>query len=107
MLHSKLLVVDGKLVIIGSMNLDMRSQHQNTEIAVLIASRVFSQLATGSIEDGLPEGSWLVQLDPQGKIVWRAPEGSGLQDASTEPDASLGLRLMLQLLGPLAPDSLL
>jgi phosphatidylserine/phosphatidylglycerophosphate/cardiolipin synthase-like enzyme len=107
MLHSKLLVVDGKLVVIGSMNLDMRSQHQNTEIAVLIASRVFSQLATGSIEEGLPEGSWLVQLDPQGKIIWRAPEGSGLQDASTEPDASLGLRLMLQLLGPLAPDSLL
>ena len=107
MLHSKLLVVDGKLVVIGSMNLDMRSQHQNTEIAVLIVSRMFSRLATDSIEDGLPEGSWLVQLDPQGKIVWRAPEGSGLQDASTEPDASLGLRLMLQLLGPLAPDSLL
>ena len=107
MLHSKLLVVDGKLVVIGSMNLDMRSQHQNTEIAVLIASRAFSQLATGSIEDGLPEGSWLVQLDHEGKLVWRAPEDSGLKDVYSEPDASLGLRLMLQLLGPLAPDSLL
>ena len=107
MLHSKLLVVDDKLVVIGSMNLDMRSQHQNTEIAVLIVSRAFSQLATGSIDDGLPEGSWLVQLDHEGKLVWRAPEGSGLKDVYTEPDASLGLRLMLQLLGPLAPDSLL
>ena len=38
MLHSKLLVIDGRLVVIGSMNLDMRSQLQNTEIAVLIAS---------------------------------------------------------------------
>ena len=107
MLHSKLLVIDGRLVVIGSMNLDMRSQLQNTEIAVLIASRTFSKLATDSIEESLPENSWQVQLDKDGKLVWRAPQDSGLQDASTEPDASLGLRLMLQLIGPLAPDSLL
>ena len=107
MLHSKLLVIDGRLVVIGSMNLDMRSQLQNTEIAVLIASRTFSKLATSSIDESLPENSWRVQLDPSGKLVWRAPQDSGLSDARTEPDASLPLRLMLQLIGPLAPDSLL
>ena len=107
MLHSKLLVIDGRLVVIGSMNLDMRSQLQNTEIAVLIASRTFSKLATSSIDESLPENSWRVQLDPSGKLVWRAPQDSGLSDARTEPDASLPLRLMLELIGPLAPDSLL
>lgn len=107
MLHSKLLVIDGHLVVVGSMNLDMRSQLQNTEIALLIASRAFSQQATDSIEEGLPENSWQVEIDSQGRLVWRAPQDSGLDDVYTEPDASLGLRLMLKLLGPLAPDSLL
>src|SRR5690606_32352417 len=39
MLHTKLMVVDGQLTVVGSMNLDMRSQLQNTEIALLVASR--------------------------------------------------------------------
>ena len=107
MLHTKLLVIDGHLVAVGSMNLDMRSQLQNTEIAVLIASRRFSQLASDSIDESLPENSWRVEMDTNGKLIWRAPQDSGLSDAHSEPDASLGLRLMLQLIGPLAPDSLL
>ena len=107
MLHTKLLVIDGRLVAVGSMNLDMRSRLQNTEIALLIASRSFSQLATDSIDESLPENSWRVELDQNGQLVWRAPQDSGLSDARSEPDASLGLRLMLQLIGPLAPDSLL
>lgn len=107
MLHTKLLVIDGRLVAVGSMNLDMRSRLQNTEIALLIASRSFSQLASDSIDESLPENSWRVELDQNGQLVWRAPQDSGLSDARSEPDASLGLRLMLQLIGPLAPDSLL
>lgn len=107
MLHTKLLVIDGRLVAVGSMNLDMRSRLQNTEIAVLIASRRFSQLASDSIDESLPENSWQVELDQKGQLVWRAPQDSGLSDTRSEPDASLGLRLMLQLIGPLAPDSLL
>ena len=52
------------------------------------------------------EGAWHVERSDAG-LVWRAPEGSGLKDTSTEPDASLTLRLMLKLFGPLAPDQLL
>ena len=107
MLHSKLLIMDGRLLVTGSMNLDMRSQLQNTEIALLIRSRTLSQAATAPIETALREAAWHVQLDDGGRLVWRAPEGSGLPDATSEPDASIPLRLMLQLLGPLAPDHLL
>ncbi|MEG0053505.1 MAG: phospholipase D-like domain-containing protein, partial [Comamonas sp.] len=107
MLHSKLLVVDGRLVVIGSMNLDLRSQLQNTEIAVLIASRSFGSQAADSIEETLSENSWHVEIAQDGELVWRAPKNSDRTDMRTEPDASLPLRLMLQLLGPLAPDRLL
>lgn len=107
MLHSKLLIMDGRLLVVGSMNLDMRSQRQNTEIALLIRSSDLSRRATTQIETALREAAWHVRLRDGGQLVWHAPEGSGLQDATTEPDASAPLRLMLQLLGPLAPDHLL
>lgn len=106
MLHSKLLIVDGRLLAVGSMNLDMRSQRQNTEVALLIRSTELSRRATTQIDTALKESAWQVQTTDQG-LRWRAPEGSGLPDATTEPDASAPLRLMLQLLGPLAPDHLL
>lgn len=107
MLHSKLVVVDGSLVAVGSMNLDLRSQLHNTEIALLIASQPLGRLATENIEAGLNESAWKVELAEKDKLVWRAPQGSGLEDAHDEPDASLPLRWLLKLLGPLAPDHLL
>ncbi|WP_418129759.1 phospholipase D family protein [Variovorax sp. 278MFTsu5.1] len=106
MLHSKVLVMDGRLLVVGSMNLDLRSQLQNTEIALLIRSNELSRAATEQIERGMRERSWRVEL-VDGSLVWRAPQGSGLKDATTEPDAGAMLRLMLKLFGPLAPDQLL
>ena len=53
------------------------------------------------------EGAWHLQRSADGDLVWRAPQGSGLEDTHTDPDSSLALRLLLKLLGPLAPDHLL
>ena len=107
MLHSKVVVADGQVVVVGSMNLDLRSQLQNTEIALLIRSRALAAEAAGQIEAAMREAAWHVQRTEDGALVWRAPEGSGLPDAHADPDASAGLRLLLRLLGPLAPDHLL
>ncbi|AMM25187.1 phospholipase [Variovorax sp. PAMC 28711] len=106
MLHAKVLVLDGRLLVVGSMNLDLRSQLQNTEVALLIQSSELSRIATSQIETALREGAWHVE-SVDGQLTWRAPEGSGLQDSTTEPDASASLRLLLKLFGPLAPDKLL
>ena len=107
MLHSKLLVIDSKLVVIGSMNLDMRSQYQNTEIAILIPSSPLSQEASSLVLRGMQGDAWRVQLDSQQELIWIAPQGSERSNQSTEPDASLPLRMLLRLLGPLDPDELL
>ena len=106
MLHSKVLVMDGQLLVVGSMNLDLRSQHQNTEIALLIRSNELSRAAAEQIERGMRERAWHVE-QVKDTLVWHAPEGSDLQDTTTEPDASTTLRLLLRLFGPLAPDQLL
>ncbi|HET7837281.1 MAG TPA: phospholipase D family protein [Variovorax sp.] len=106
MLHSKVLVIDGRLLVVGSMNLDLRSQHQNTEIAVLVRSDTLSRTAAQKIDQVMREGAWHV-VRSDGRMVWKAPEGSGLEDATAEPDTSAGLRAMVKLFGPLAPDALL
>lgn len=106
MLHSKVLVLDKQLFVVGSMNLDQRSQLQNTEIAVLVRSRKLSVEATDMIEKGLRSGSWKVVLR-DGKLHWLAPQGSNLQDETTDPDTSLPLRIMLKIISPFTPDSML
>ncbi|HYP72368.1 MAG TPA: phospholipase D family protein, partial [Variovorax sp.] len=106
MLHSKLLTIDGRLIVIGSMNLDLRSQLQNTEIALLIQSTELSRIANQRIEEGFRTGAWRVER-ADGQLVWRAPAGSGLEDTTTEPQTTLGQRMMIRLIGPLAPDRLL
>ncbi|MFN7039993.1 MAG: phospholipase D family protein [Acidovorax temperans] len=107
MLHSKLLILDGHLLVIGSMNLDLRSQLQNTEIALLIRSRSLSARATEQIEAALEDAAWQVEQDSEGRLVWRAPKDSGLKDATAEPDTSAPLRWLVRILGWFAPDHLL
>ena len=66
----------------------------------------FTPRAKKALEVALREAAWHVEQTDKG-LLWRAPQGSGLADTTTEPDASAPLRLMLKLLGPLAPDHLL
>ncbi|HRN75639.1 phospholipase D family protein [Ottowia sp.] len=106
-LHSKMLIIDGRVISIGSMNLDLRSKLQNTEVALVIRSRTLSRQAAAELEDALDDSVWRLELTPEGRLLWRAPPGAEFDDAQDEPDASLGLRLILNILGPLAPDEML
>jgi phosphatidylserine/phosphatidylglycerophosphate/cardiolipin synthase-like enzyme len=105
-LHSKVVVMDDRLLVVGSMNLDLRSQLQNSEVAIVIRSRAISAEATRLIEPTLASGAYRVELQ-DGRLLWRAPQGSPLKDTLVEPDASWGLKLMLKLIGPFAPDEML
>lgn len=102
-LHSKLVVIDGRLLVVGSMNLDLRSQLQNSEVALVVRSPALAQAATRRIETTLESTAYRVQL-VDGKPVWSS---TGMPDQTTEPDAGTGLRMLLWLIGPLAPDEML
>ena len=101
-----MVVMDGSLMVVGSMNLDLRSQLQNSEVAIVVRNRALSAESTKLIEPGLARGAYRVELQ-DGRLIWRAPQGSDLKDSDTEPDASVGLRLLSNLLGPFAPDEML
>lgn len=106
-LHAKLLIFDGRLLSVGSMNLDPRSDQLNTEVTVVVRSRRLSQRATEVIERAIAGSAWRLALNAEGQLHWHAPPGAGFEDADSEPDASAGLRLVLGVLGPVAPEEML
>ncbi|WP_132998669.1 phospholipase D family protein [Luteimonas arsenica] len=60
-LHSKSLVVDGRIGVVGTHNFDPRGDNYNTESAVVIEDAAFAQaLATSIRRDMAPENSWVV-----------------------------------------------
>ena len=105
-LHAKAVVIDNRLLVIGSMNLDLRSKLQNSEVAIVVRSSKLATEATALIVPNLSKGAYKVEIQG-GSLVWRAPQGSGLQDSTTEPDASLGLKLLVRAIAPFAPDEML
>ena len=105
-LHSKVVVMDDRLLVVGSMNLDLRSQLQNSEVAIVIRSKAMAVEATRLIEPTLQTGAYHVQLQGD-QLVWRAPQGLLLPDATSEPDASVGLKLIAELIAPFAPEEML
>lgn len=105
-LHSKAVIIDRRLSVIGSMNLDLRSQKQNSEVALLIRSRKLADAAAGLVERSFAHAAYRVELAGD-DLLWRAPPGAPFGDATREPDASLRLRLLVDLLAPFAPDEML
>jgi len=105
-LHTKAVIIDNRLAVIGSMNLDLRSQRKNSEVALVIRSGTLSRLATRQAEATFAQGAYRLELD-QGQLVWRAPAGAPFKDAHSEPEASRKLRLMVRLIAPFAPDEML
>jgi cardiolipin synthase C len=89
-LHSKAMVVDRKLVFIGSMNFDPRSVDINSEMGVVIYSpQLGEQLAQLIERDMLPENSWYVQLDEDGDVYWES--GKGIE--TSQPARNFGQRM--------------
>jgi putative cardiolipin synthase len=62
-LHSKAAVIDGESVIVGSYNLDPRSERLNTELALVVQNRGLAAEMAG-ILDGHLERAW--QIDARG-----------------------------------------
>lgn len=105
-LHSKAVIIDQRLSIIGSMNLDLRSQLKNSEVALVIRSAALAQKSVKQVEHTFATGAYRVEKRA-GRLHWRAPPGAAFEDGRHEPGASTKQRMMVLLLGPFAPDEML
>ncbi len=69
-LHSKSMVVDGHIAVVGSHNFDPRSDDFNTESLVIIPDKNFAQALAASIHrDMLPENAWTIAPRPKPPIL--------------------------------------
>lgn len=90
-LHSKAAVIDGRRVVIGSYNLDPRSERLNTEIALVVDDPETSAQLQRLLDEHLAHA---VRIDARGR-----PEGQSRR----YPGASRGKVCKLRLLRLLAP----
>jgi putative cardiolipin synthase len=74
-LHTKASVSDGRLVFIGSMNLDPRSGAINTEMGAVIDSPGLGQeVRKLMLRDMSPENAWEVSIADDGRLQWQNSE---------------------------------
>jgi len=108
-LHTKVVVVDGQVVFIGSMNLDPRSKDLNTEVALRVDSSVLGLVLTKLFNESTTlDQAFRVELDQAGDanaaLHWDAIEKQQPVRYDQEPLASPWLRLEVHLLGNLVPE---
>lgn len=106
-LHAKLVIVDGRILSIGSMNLDLRSKLQNSEIALVIHSPALARQAGEQVQHMIDAAAWKVTLTQDDTLLWQAPQGTPPAVVGHDPDTSLWLRFLAKLLAPLTPDEML
>jgi putative cardiolipin synthase len=109
-LHAKLYVFDRRRLFIGSMNLDQRSRHLNTEVGLIIDSAELSQETAKRFDAmTLPENSYAVQFLAGDEItphlVWRTVENGTAVEYKTEPARQAWQRIEVNLLSLLPLDS--
>jgi phosphatidylserine/phosphatidylglycerophosphate/cardiolipin synthase-like enzyme len=107
-LHAKALVVDGRYLVVGSMNLDPRSMDLNSEIGMLINSPPLSQDVRKLFDEVVATSSYKVELGPHELLRWteQTREGKG-KVLDEEPESSFWRRLEFHLLEPFAPEEML
>jgi cardiolipin synthase C len=108
-LHTKAVVFDGMMVMVGSFNLDPRSRNLNTELAVLVESPALAAKVASFIGAGMsPANSFRLELDQDDHVIWVA-EDQGRKEVRfrSAPNASLWRRVRADLLSLLPIEGLL
>jgi phosphatidylserine/phosphatidylglycerophosphate/cardiolipin synthase-like enzyme len=106
--HAKAAAVDGKLMFIGSLNFDPRSEKHNTELGLLIRSPELTAQLMKLAELVQTEGAYRVLLSKdKSHLEWHLSTAEGDQVLTEEPDSTWWQRLWLNLIGPLVPEDAL
>jgi len=105
-LHAKLGFLDRKTVLVGSMNLDPRSDKINTEIGMVVHNPELAGMILGAFKVDALTGVYRVQLRAGGVGVrWTAVDADTQEELDIDPDTSPLQRLRLMLLSWFIPES--
>ena len=108
-LHAKSFVFDRKHVFVGSLNLDPRSVHENTEIGVVFDSPEIGQEMGEAFDQRIDQVAFRLELTPneQGRerIVWNRIENGEPRVHTVEPHTGFWQRFSVGFLGLLPIES--
>ena len=98
-LHTKAMVIDGTLSVIGSYNMDPRSRVWNSEIALIVEDADFAAQVLAEMErDFAPEAAWRLSIDEKGGLLWSGVvEGTPVQ-FSVDPGSSWWDRFLWRIM---------
>jgi len=98
-MHTKAFVVDGKISMIGSYNMDPRSRIWNSEIGLLIHSEEFAAKVLEDMNvEFEPENAFRLDLDEQGKLFWTGTGPDGEETWTHDPGASSWKRMTARII---------
>jgi cardiolipin synthase C len=96
-LHTKIVLVDRRNVLVTSLNLNARSMFLDTELGVFIESPALAARLAEAIAADLPGNAYSLTLDAEGRLAWIARDGDVLRVWRSEPSASLWQRFIAGL----------
>jgi putative cardiolipin synthase len=106
--HSKLVILDKRVTFVGSMNMDLRSSRENTELGMLVESPELAADVLGLANKVLSAGTFHLRLAPSGdRVQWVALQNGVEKVYDDEPDVDIGTEAQILFLFPFVPEGLL
>jgi putative cardiolipin synthase len=97
-LHGKVMVLDRRRVFVGSMNLDPRSHHLNTEDGMLVDSPQLAEQVAQCLQVGFdPPNAWRLEYQDD-RVLWLTTRNGTQVLKTNDPDASCGRKIQCDIL---------
>ena len=87
-LHTKAIIFDRRLLLVGSLNLDPRSREINTELGMVIESDEIAAWVEEAIDQDLSTTAWRVTLNENRQLRWQTTDDGRETVLKSEPQSS-------------------
>ena len=96
-MHTKLAVIDGQDVFVGSLNFDPRSIKQNSEFGAFIDSVPLANQMLTVLEKGLPKYTYRLSKGPEGALQWNYDNPAAVSTTQKEPGATAWKNIVVSI----------
>ncbi len=106
-LHAKMMIFDREQAFVGSFNFDPRSANLNTEVGVVLNSKLLASQVAKDLDNSILSIAYRVTLDKNGKMIWEEKTPEGIKIHTSEPNLKPITRFGLNLVSKLPLDGLM
>jgi putative cardiolipin synthase len=98
-LHTKAFVVDGRISMIGSYNMDPRSRIWNSEIGLLVHSQEFGQIVLDEMNEEFESANaYRLYLNEKDKVRWSIENDQSTRVWKHDPDSPFWRRMLARMI---------